>query len=160
MMNKKMILDNQHFPYFCELEAQSFRPPDEKELIFSVYVDAVAEAMGLDIESGEVINYTDNPPGYDEPEGIFPDGEFTLIESDRHNLKGAQYIDIYKLALDGSGTMERLTRFVDIPGHQATNPVVSDDGRFMAFQVAKKGEAAGVGRGLFLFDLRMFEGSK
>ena len=56
--------------------------------------------------------------------------------------------------------MKRLTRFVDIPGNQATNPVVSDDGRFMAFQIAKKGEAAGVGRGIFLFDLQMYEESK
>jgi hypothetical protein len=31
--------------------------------------------------------------------------------------------------------------------------VVSDDGRFIAFQMAKLGDPAGVGRGLFILDL-------
>jgi hypothetical protein len=30
--------------------------------------------------------------------------------------------------------------------------VVSDDGRFIAFQMAKTSEAAGVGHGIFVYD--------
>lgn len=71
LVNKKMILDNTGFPVFCELEVQNFIPSDEKGLTFSVYVDYVAEVMSLDIETGKVINHTNSPPGYDEPEGIF-----------------------------------------------------------------------------------------
>jgi hypothetical protein len=157
LINKTKILDENNLPYKCEVETQNFRPPDEKELIFSVYVEYVAEVMGLDIENGNVINYTNTPPQYDEPEGIFPDGKHALVESDKHNLKGPDYIDIYKLALDGSGEMERITHFVDYPGYEATNPVMSDDGRFMAFQVARKGDAAGIGHGILLYDFQNFE---
>jgi hypothetical protein len=37
------------------------------------------------------------------------------------------------------------------------NPVVSDDGLFIAFQCAKFGDPAGVGRGLLLLDLKKYE---
>jgi hypothetical protein len=40
--------------------------------------------------------------------------------------------------------------------YKASNPVVSDDGRFIAFQMAKSREAAGVGHGIFIFDLEKF----
>ncbi len=160
LTDQRMILDNRALSFECELETQNFRPPDEKELIFSIYIDSVAEVMGLQIETGKVVNYTNTPPGYDEPEGIFPNGKFALVESDRHNLKGPAFIDIYKLILDGSGRMERLTYFVNYPGYQATNPAVSDDGRFMAFQTAKKDDAAGVGRGIFIFDLPLYKKNK
>ena len=40
----------------------------------------------------------------------------------------SQYVDIYKLALDGSGEYERITHFGEYPGYKASNPVVSDDG--------------------------------
>jgi hypothetical protein len=57
------------------------------------------------------------------------------------------------LKLDGSGATERLTFFSDDPGYKASNPVVSDDGKFIAFQLAKSTEAAGVGHGIFVYDL-------
>ena len=45
--------------------------------------------------------------------------------------------DIWKLALDGSGDYERITYFNDAGIYKGTNPVISDDGRYMAFQVPK-----------------------
>ena len=116
--------------------------------------------MGLDIETGKVVNYSKAANQYDEPEGIFPDGKHTLVECDKHNPKGIQFNDIYKLSLDGSGQTQRLTLFADYPGYKSTNPVVSDDGRYMAFQVAKRGDMAGVGRGILIFDLKMYEKKK
>ena len=71
-----------------------------------------------------------------------------------------QYLEIYKLALDASGRSERLTHFNDYLGYKATNPVVSDDGQYMAFQFAKKGDKAGIGRGILIFDLVMYEKMK
>jgi Tol biopolymer transport system component len=156
LANKKKILDKKDLPFKCDIETQNFRPPDEKELVFSAYGYQGTEVMGLNLETGKVTNYSLAPNQYDEPEGIFPDGKYTLVECDKHNPKGTQYIDIYKLALDGSGKTERLTNFADYPGYKASNPVVSDDGRYMAFQVAKKGDAAGVGRGILIFDLEMY----
>lgn len=160
--NKKKILDRRDLPFESGLETQNFRPPQETELIFSAYGYQGTEVCGLDLNTGKVTNYSQAPDQYDEPEGIFPDGRHTLVECNRHMARpeGIQEIDVYKLALDGSGTSERLTRFADYPGFKASNPVVSDDGRFMAFQVAKKGDPAGVGRGLLLLDLAAYEKAK
>jgi len=163
LTNKKRILAKPDLDIMkYDIETQNLRPPDEKELIFSAYGDEykACEVAGLDIETGKVVNCSKAPNRYDEPEGIFPDGKYTLVECDKHNLKGTSNIDIYKLALDGSGRTERLTFFADYPGYKATNPVISDDGRYMAFQYAKEGDPAGVGRGILIFDLEMYERMK
>ena len=93
------------------------------------------------------------PEQYDEPEGIFPDGRHTLVECDRQNRKGSGYVDLWKLRLDGSGQLDRLTYFSEYPGYKASNGVISDDGRFMAFQLAKSKDPAGVGYGIFMDNL-------
>jgi Tol biopolymer transport system component len=160
LANKKKILDKRDLLFETGLETQNFRPPDEKELIFSAYGYQGTEVMGLDIETGKVVNYSQAPNQYDEPEGIFPDGKHTLVECDKHNRKGTQYIDIYKLALDGSAKTERLTFFSNYDGYKASNPVVSDNGRYVAFQVAKRGDAAGIGRGILIFDFEGYEKAK
>jgi hypothetical protein len=160
LADKKKILDKRDLPFETGLETQNFRPPDEKELIFSAYGYQGTEVMGLDVESGKVVNYSQAPEQYDEPEGIFPDGKHTLVECDKHSGKGIHYNDIYKLALDGSGQTQRMTFFADYPGYKSTNPVVSDDGRYMAFQFAKRGDMPGVGRGILIFDLEGYEKAK
>jgi hypothetical protein len=160
LANKTKILDKRDLSFEAGLETQNFRPPDEKELIFSAYGYQGTEVAGLDIGTGKVVNYSKAPNQYDEPEGIFPDGKYTLVECDKHNQKGSQHIDIYKLALDGSGRTERLTFFAQFGGYKASNPVVSDDGRYMAFQFAKRGDPAGVGRGILIFDLIKYEKMK
>ena len=159
LINKKLVLDTRNLPFEADPEPQAFRGPDETEVIFAAYrVDAIeemgknAEVMGVNLETGEVTNYT-NSPLYEEPEGIFPDGTRTLIESDRHAGGGDKNIDLYELKLDGSGTIKRLTFFNDSRGYKASNPVVSDDGGFIAFQMARSADMPGVGRGLFLYDL-------
>ena len=156
LANKRKILDKNDLPFECDIETQNFCPPDERELIFSAYGYQGTEVMGLDIETGKVVNYSQAPEQYDEPEGIFPDGKYTLVECDKHSGKGIHYNDIYKLALDGSGKTQRMTFFADYPGYKSTNPVVSDDGRYMAFQFAKRGDWAGVGRGILIFDLLIY----
>jgi len=160
LAHERVVLDSRDLPFACTLESQSFRPPDERELTFSTYGFNVSEAFGVDLATGETTNYTRTPDLYEEPEGIFPDGVWTAIETDRDNgMAGAghQYIDVWRLALDGSGRVQRLTEFNRFPGFKASNPVVRDDGRYMAFQMAKVGDPAGVGRGLFVYDL---EGSQ
>lgn len=155
LANQRLVLDSRDLPFRCTLETQNFRPPDEKELTFSAYGYQGTEVCGVDLAARKVVNYSQAPDQYDEPEGIFPDGRHTCVECDRDNgagKKGSQYIDIWKLALDGSGKTERLTHFNRTPGYKASNPVVSDDGRYMAFQMARVGDPAGVGRGLFLYD--------
>ena len=152
LVDKKLVLDSRKLPFKASLETQNFRPPDEKELTFSAYGYRGTEVMGINLETGKITDYSQSPT-YEEPEGIFPDGEYTCVESNRHIGKGgSQNIDIYKLRLDGSAHFERLTYFNDYPGYKASNPVISDDGRYMAFQMAKVGDPAGVGRGVFVDD--------
>ncbi len=143
------------------LETQNFRPPLENELLFNAHfpkVEYEAEVMGIDLKTRKIVNYTNLPDRYDEPEGVFPDGKYMMVESTRHHPKRDSgrttwdYIDLYKLTLDGTGTMERITFFNEGEKYKATNPVVSDDGRFMAFQYSVVGETTGIGHGVLLMD--------
>jgi len=164
IVNKKLIINNKDvvadgIKYEDILEPQDFRQTDENELIWSQYGKTSegifsSEVMGYNLKTGEIVNYSKAPEQYDEPEGIFPYDGFTLIESDKHNPKGTAYIDIYKISLDPNApSYERLTFFSDVKGFRSSNPVVSDDGKKMAFQASIAGSAAGAGCGLYIFDL-------
>jgi Tol biopolymer transport system component len=153
LANQKLIIESKDLPFQCTMETQNFRPPDERELTFSAYGFQGTDVAGIDLVTKKVTNYSNSPGQYDEPEGIFPDGQYTLVECDKQNHKGAGYVDLWKLKLDGSGEYARLTHFSDYPGYKASNPVVSDDGRFIAFQMAESREAAGVGHGIFIYDV-------
>jgi len=113
--------------------------------------------MGIDLQTGKVSNFSQAPGTYNEPEGIFPDGLFTTVEGDRQceslgGRRGPGNIDIWKLKLDGAGRdFVRLTHFNDYEGGKASNPVISTDGRFMAFQAARTTDPAGVGYGILLY---------
>ncbi|UCD28511.1 MAG: hypothetical protein JSV03_15755 [Planctomycetota bacterium] len=159
LINQKKVLDNRDLPFKANLETQNFRPPLEKELIFSAYGYQGTEVMGLKLKTQKITNYSKAPGQYDEPEGIFPGGRYTLVECDKHQTKrkGSRHIDIYKLTLDGSGKTQRLTFFNDYPDYKSSNPVVSDDGKFMAFQIARVGDPAGVGRGLLIYNFTKAE---
>ena len=154
LANKKLVLDSRKLDFKCNLESQNFVPPDEEWLTFSAYGYQNTEAMGLNLETGEVVNYSNAPGQYDEPEGVFPDGKYTLVESDKHGLMGSKHDDLYKLALDGSGSLERLGYFNDGKKYKSTNGVVSDDGRYLAFQVPETALIAGVGQGIYIMDLK------
>jgi len=169
IIQKKLLLDNKNIvtvdgvKYKDIIETQNWRPPHENELIFSQYRRGKnlfkSEIFGLDTNTGKIVNYSKSPDTYDEPEGIFPDGEYTLVECDRHRpTRKSSTIDIYKLKLDGTAkNYERLTFFSDVEGFRSSNPVVSDDGTFFVFQASKANSGAGVGCGLYLFDIEQFE---
>jgi hypothetical protein len=154
LTNRRLVVDSRDLPFKCTLETQNFRPPEERELTFSAYGYQDTEVCGIDLVTKKVTNYSNAPGQYDEPEGIFPDGIYTLVECDRQNHKGSGYIDLWKLKLDGSGKLERLTFFSDVPGYKASNGVISNDGRYLAFQMAKANEPAGVGHGILICDLK------
>jgi hypothetical protein len=144
----------------CVLEAQDFYDNDGK-MVFTCYEpQGLASVMGIDLKTGEVTNFSKAPGTYNEPEGIFPDGQYTCVEADRQveqlgGRHGGGNIDIWKLKLDGTGKdFVRLTRFNDYENGKASNPVVSTDGRFMAFQTANTADPAGVGYGIVLYWFR------
>ncbi len=137
------------------IEAQDFLPGDSG-VTMARYTPSY-EVLGVDLETGRVTNYSRSPAS-EEPEGIFPDGNFTLMESDRHARQPGDYdLEIYMLRLDGKGEdVRRLTHFTDTPGEKASNPAVSPEGCRIAFMKAKKSEdwqkLTGVGEGIFLLE--------
>jgi hypothetical protein len=158
-------LKNKHVVYesnskACTIEAQDFFD-DDKKMTFTCYEPQhLASAMTIDLGSKKVENMSKAPGTYNECEGIYPDGQYTNVEGDRQVAQlggkhGSQNIDIWKLRLDGTGKdFKRLTNFNDYEGYKASNPVVSTDGRFMAFQIAHPADQAGVGYGILLYHFR------
>lgn len=140
----------------CRIEAQDFRN-DDRELVYVVYRDTdtvrLADVYGVDLETGKRTTYRRLENEYNEVEGIYPDGRYALVESSRDQIKprGSKTIDIWKLRLEpDSKDFVRMTRFGDFPGYKASNPVVSPDGRTIAFQEGRAADIAGVGHGIFL----------
>ncbi|PYV83118.1 MAG: hypothetical protein DMG05_26825, partial [Acidobacteria bacterium] len=143
----------------CTLEAQDFRNNDS-ELIYTCYrAPHYADVMGVELKSGKVTVYRKLADEYNEVEGIFPDGQYTLVESSRDQggpaRQNSKYIDLWKLKLELNSTnFVRMTHWGDYEGYKASNPVVSPDGKWMAFQSARNDEPAGVGHGIFLLRLK------
>jgi len=155
LINKKTVYESKDRN--CTLEAQDFYD-DDRKMTFTCYEpDGRASVMGIDLQTGEVTNFSKSPGTYNEVEGIFPDGLHTAVEADRQceqlgGQRGSGNIDIWKLRLDGTGKdFSRLTHFNDYEGGKASNPVISTDGRFMAFQTARTTDPAGVGYGILLY---------
>jgi hypothetical protein len=155
LANKKTVYESKDRN--CVLEAQDFYDNDTKMTFTCYQPHGLATVMGIDLSTGQVQDFSKAPGTYNEPEGIFPDGRYTCVEGDRQveqlgGKHGSGNIDIWKLRLDGTGKdFVRLTHFNDYEGGKASNPVVSTDGRFMAFQTAKTTDAAGVGYGIVLY---------
>jgi hypothetical protein len=155
LTSKKTVYESKD--HSCVLEAQDFYD-DDKKMVFTCYEpNDAASVMGIDLQTLQVTNFSKAPGTYNEPEGIFADGLFTAVEGDRQCQQygggcGHGNIDIWKLKLDGTGqNFTRLTHFNDYEGGKASNPVISTDGRFMAFQVGRTGDPAGVGYGILLY---------
>jgi hypothetical protein len=153
LVDKLERVQRRDFMYLAFLETQDFRPPDERELLFTAYAYKGGEVMGVDLVSGELINYS-RDWAYDEAEGAFPDGKSIAVERevDTYTAVPVGDIDIWQLALDASGASRRLTYFTRYAGYGANNPVISPDGRKMAFGLRIKGGEHGNAQGIFLYD--------
>lgn len=142
----------------CTLEAQDFRR-DDAELVYVCYRQGdKADVFGLDIASGKITTYRKVEGEYNEVEGVAPDGAWALVESSREQggpeRQSSRFIDLWKLALvPNGGAFVRMTRWGDYEGYKASNPTVSPDGRWFAFQSARNNDPAGVGYGIFLYRL-------
>lgn len=158
LTNKRMVYESRSKD--CTIEAQDFFD-DDRKMTFTCYEpQGLASVMTIDLASRKVENMSKAPGTYNECEGIYPDGLYTNVEGDRQvnwlgGKHGAGNIDLWKLRLDGTGkNFKRLTTFNDFEGYKASNPVVSTDGRFMAFQVAHPSDEAGVGYGILIYRFR------
>ncbi len=143
----------------CRLEAQDFFDHDSKMTFTCYRPKGLAGVMTIDLASGRVTDHSQADGIYNEVEGVFPEGKYTLVESSKQvemlgGEHGSRQIDIWKLKLDGTGKdFVRVTHFNDYEGWKASNPVVSTDGKLMAFQVARAADEAGVGYGIILLHL-------
>ena len=155
LVNKKTVYESKDRN--CVLEAQDFYDNDTKMTFTCYQPKGLATVMGIDLKTNAVVDFSKAPGTYNECEGIFPDGRYTCVEGDRQVAElggqhGSGNIDIWKLRLDGTGKdFVRLTHFNDFEAGKASNPVVSTDGRFMAFQTAKTTDPAGVGYGILIY---------
>lgn len=147
-------------------EPQDFRHNDT-EVIMAEYMhhrrqhpEAKCVVKGVEVATGRVRTYIDEPRTHNECEGIFPDHEHICLESSCDadpvfwNTK-----DLWKLKLDGTGRRVRITHFYDRVPWRPSNSNVSPDGRWLAFMVNFHDDEAGYGRGLGLLDLAAWEAS-
>jgi len=155
LVNRKLI--HQSPDNTCTIEAQDFYNADSRMTFTCYQPKGLAAVMSANLGNGSVENMSNAPGTYNEVEGIFPDGRYTCVEADRQvetlgGAHGFRNIDIWKLRLDGTGKdFTRLTHFNDYEGWKASNPVISTDGKFMAFQAAHTADEAGVGYGILLY---------
>jgi hypothetical protein len=154
LANKKTVYESKDPS--CRLEAQDFYDNDTKMTFTCYRPKGLAGVMGIDLQTGRITDFSQAPNIYNEVEGIFPDGRYTLVESSKQveslgGEHGSHEIDIWKLRLDGTGKdFVRLTHFNDYEGWKASNPVVSINGQWIAYQVARTADEAGVGYGIVL----------
>jgi Tol biopolymer transport system component len=139
----------------CTLEAQDFRF-DDTELIYTCYRTPYADVFGLNLKTKAITTFRKIAGEYNEVEGIFPDGTHTLVESSKdQSAQDSNHIDIWKMPLVPNATeYVRMTHWGEYDGYKASNPVVSPDGKTMAFQSARSKDPAGVGYGIYLMDLK------
>lgn len=155
LINKKIVAENPDTT--CALEAQDFYAEDKKMIFFCYVPNGAFEVKGVDLATRQVTNYSRAPGSFNEPEGIFPDGNYTTVEADRQcewlgGQRGSSNLDIWKLKLDGTGKdFVRLTNFNDYEGGKAANPVVAANGKFMSFQAARATDPPGIGHGILLY---------
>ena len=125
--------------------------PDD-DLISTAYFHKGGQAMGVNLDTGAVRDYSPASLFYEEAEGIDPSGRYLMVERDLSITFSPGQVDIWRLPLDGSGAFERMTTFDYYKGFGANNPVVSPDGTHMAFGLKVVGEE-GEGKGILLMDL-------
>jgi Tol biopolymer transport system component len=139
----------------CTLEAQDFRF-DDTELIYTCYRSPYADVFGLDLKTKAITTFRKIEKEYNEVEGIFPDGKSTLVESSREQkAQDSNHIDIWRMPLVPNATeYTRVTYWGEYEGYKASNPVVSPDGKTIAFQSARSKDPAGVGYGIYLMKVQ------
>jgi len=144
----------------CRIEAQDFYDDDTKMTFTCYRPKGLGGVMGIDLKTGAVTDFSQADAIYNEVEGIFPDGKYTLVESSKQvetlgGVHGSREIDVWKLRMDGTGKdFVRVTHFNDYEGWKASNPVVSTDGKWIAYQIARAADEAGVGYGIVVMRVK------
>ena len=104
LTNKKTVYESKDEG--CRLEAQDFYDNDTKMTFTCYRPKGLGGVMGIDLKTGQVTDFSQAPDIYNEVEGIFPDGKYTLVESSKQvetlgGQHGSRQIDIGNCAWMG-----------------------------------------------------------
>jgi hypothetical protein len=161
LAEKREIMAN--LPKECSfIEPQDFRDGD-RELVYSCIGSARASqvsisVMGTRLPDGPSIVYFRQPGEYAEAEGIAPGGAWTTVECGKQGTAALPPLDICRLELKPGGTLSLLVKGVAPDGTHVSNPVVSPDGKWLAFQRSTSDNPdVGAGDGIYLMPMPVRE---
>jgi Tol biopolymer transport system component len=158
LVNKREIMAV--LPKACSfIEPQDFRDADS-ELVYSCMGSNAGgrvsiSVMGTKLPNGADVTYYRHPGEYDEVEGIAPGGDWAAVECGKQDAAALPPLDICRLELEPQGAISTLV-IGSAPGSTrgVSNPVVSPDGRWIAFQRSDSSDPdVGAGTGLYLMRL-------
>ena len=143
------------------IEPQDFRD-DDRELVYSCMGRMNGgrpsiSVMGTRLAGGVDTVYFRREGEYAEVEGIAPGGIWSTVECGVQDKAALPPLDICRLELKagGGGVLTRIVRGAE-PGRaqDISNPVVSPDGKWVAFQRSIRDDPdIGGGNGVFLLRL-------
>lgn len=141
------------------IEPQDFRG-DDSELIFSCIGRSTGSTplisvMGTRLPDGPTTIYFRRSGEYAEAEGIAPDGSWTTVECGSQAKSALPPLDICRLEMVAEGALTRMVVGSQAGSeHDISNPVVSPDGRSIAFQRSLRDDPdIGGGNGIYLLRL-------
>lgn len=162
LSNKQRILEQ--LPDGCVYtEVQDFRDNGNEIVFYCAGRGSGGAAQlgvyGYNFTSRRFIPYVPLGMRYVEVEGVAPDGRWAAVECGPETAPAAaqggsaepRRLDICRLELREGGTIAELVRASEIGDRaRVSNPVISPDGKWMAFQSAEPGQPAGEGSGIYL----------
>lgn len=162
IINKRQIM--QTLPEGCQsmVEPQDFRDNDRELIVYcggtTPQGGYLANIFGYRLDTGQIITYRKRPDEYNESEGVSPDGTWDAVECGTPGDRpGPPALDICKLELKPNG---KRTMLVDSSsagnGIHVSNPVVSPDGKWLAFQ-ASDYSSGEIGEGIGIYTARIPE---
>ena len=148
----------------CWGEPTDFRNDDHEVLYACLRVRQTSgpwywATRGVEVDTGEVTTYHYNEnTGWEELEGLAPDESWAILECGPGiSPQGQNVIDLCRVELDPKNAhRQKLTRltFFNEQGANASNGVVSPDGKSMIFMVVTdRSRPMGTGDGLLLMRL-------
>lgn len=163
--NGRAVLTNKHeimaaLPKECTfIEPQDFRETDT-ELVYSCMGPMTGgqvsiSVMGTKLPNGANTTYYRRAGEYDEVEGIAPGGDWATVECGKQGKSALPPLDICRLELKPGGTISPLVVAAEPGGTRGiSNPVVSPDGRWTAFQRSDSSDPdVGAGSGIYLMQI-------
>ena len=155
LVNKKTVYESKDRG--CALEAQDFYDNDTKMTFTCYEPKGMASVMGIDLKTGAGDELLEGAGHLQRNRGHLSRRPVHVCRSrpaggeTRRASRLRQHRHLETETGRHGKDFVRLTHFNDYEAGKASNPVVSTDGRFMAFQTARTTDPAGVGYGILIY---------